>query len=80
MDDLFDTSGRPPTGWMNALFDGGPYGEDVGRCVTGPPPADQLAVEGAIYYLRTVGSWSDPENPVAVYGLTREYNEQHREA
>lgn len=77
MEDLFDTSGRPPEGWMNAIFDGGPYGEDVGRCVPGPPPVDELAVKGITYYLRTVGSWSAPENPIAIYGLTRDYREQH---
>jgi hypothetical protein len=79
VEDVFDTSGRPPKGWMNALFDGGPYADDVGRCVPGPPPADTFDVGGVTYYLRTVGSWSDPENPIAVYGLTRDYLRQHPE-
>lgn len=64
---------------MNALFDGGPYGEDVGRCVPGPPPADQFSTEGVTYFLRTVGSWSDPLNPIAIYGLKREYLDQHHD-
>ena len=62
---------------MNALFDGGPYAEDVGRCVPGPPPPDTIEVDGATYLLRAVGSWSDPMNPIAVYGLTRDYEDQH---
>src|SRR5262245_40337217 len=43
-----------PSHWMNALFDGGPYADDVGRCVPGPPPADTFDVDGVTYYLRTV--------------------------
>lgn len=77
MDDVFDTTGTPPKGWMNAIFDGGPYGEDVGRCVPGPPPADSFTVAGARYYLRSVGSWSDPDNPIALYGLKRSHLRQH---
>ena len=77
VEDVFDRSGRPPAGWMNAIFDGGPFGEDVGRCVPGPPPAHTLDVQGVTYHLRTVGSWSDPENPIAIYGLTGEYQDQH---
>lgn len=29
MEDVFDTSGSPPDGWMNAIFDGGPFHDDV---------------------------------------------------
>lgn len=72
MDDVFDLTGRPPEGWMHAVFDGGPFADDVGRCVPGPPPPDPLVVGTATYLLRTVGSWSDAQDPVAVYGLTRE--------
>lgn len=79
MEDVFDTSGRPPVGWMNATFDGGPYADDVGRCVPGPPAAETFDARGVTYYLRVVGSWSDPDNPMAVYGLTRDYLEQHPE-
>ncbi|MCZ0979493.1 hypothetical protein O1L60_11480 [Streptomyces diastatochromogenes] len=72
MEDVFDTTGRPPKGWMHAIFHGGPYGEDVGRCIPGPPAPELLAVplaEGGVhtYRLWTVGSWSDPEDPIAVY-------------
>ncbi|MFD9620641.1 hypothetical protein ACFWB2_25585 [Streptomyces virginiae] len=72
VEDVFDTTGRPPTGWMHAIFHGGPYGEDVGRCVPGPPAPDLLTVPSAegdvhVYRLRTVGSWSDPDDPIAVY-------------
>lgn len=73
VEDVFDLTGRPPTGWMHALFDGGPFAEDVGRCVPGPPPPDPLIVGETTYLLRVVGSWSDPEDPIAIYGLTREY-------
>jgi hypothetical protein len=52
MDDVFDTTGRPLAGWMHALFDGGPFGEDVGRCVPGPPPRDPLVVGDTTYLLR----------------------------
>ena len=72
MKDLFDTTGRPLKAWMNAIFDGGPFTDDVGRCVPGPPPPDPLAIGDAIYLLRVVGSSSDPDNPIAIYGLTRE--------
>jgi len=72
VEDVFDTTGRPPKGWMHAIFHGGPYGEDVGRCIPGPPAPTTLEVplaEGGahVYRLWTVGSWSDPEDPVAVY-------------
>ncbi|MFJ2056914.1 hypothetical protein ACIOMM_13310 [Streptomyces sp. NPDC087908] len=72
VEDVFDTTGRPPTGWMHAIFHGGPYGEDVRRCIPGPPAPETLAVplvEGGVhtYRLWTVGSWSDPEDPIAVY-------------
>ncbi|MEU2072618.1 hypothetical protein [Streptomyces sp. NPDC013489] len=72
MEDVFDTTGRPPKGWMHATFHGGPYGVDVGRCIPGPPAPETLAVpltEGGVhtYRLWTVGSWSDPEDPIAVY-------------
>lgn len=72
MEDVFDTTGRPRKGWMHALFDGGPFAEDVGRCVPGPPPPDPLVIGDTTYLLRTVGSWSDPKDPIAIYGLTRE--------
>ncbi|WP_306326746.1 hypothetical protein [Streptomyces venezuelae] len=72
MEDVFDTTGRPPKGWMHAIFHGGPYGEDVGRCIPGPPAPEIFTVplaEGGVhtYRLWTVGSWSDPEDPIAVY-------------
>ncbi|GGS23592.1 hypothetical protein Snoj_20130 [Streptomyces nojiriensis] len=72
MEDVFDTTGRPPSGWMHAIFHGGPYGEDVGRCIPGPPAPEILAVplpEGGVhvYRLWKVGSWSDPDDPIAVY-------------
>ncbi|MEU3607265.1 hypothetical protein AB0E83_17750 [Streptomyces sp. NPDC035033] len=72
MEDVFDTTGRPPKGWMHAVFHGGPYGEDVGRCIPGPPAPATLSVplpEGGahVYRLWTVGSWSDPDDPIAVY-------------
>ncbi|MGW4699456.1 hypothetical protein [Streptomyces sp. NPDC004285] len=72
MEDVFDTTGRPPKGWMHAIFHGGPYGEDVGRCIPGPPAPEIFEVplaEGGVhtYRLWTVGSWSDPEDPIAVY-------------
>jgi hypothetical protein len=75
VEDVFDTTGRPPKGWMHAVFHGGPYGEDVGRCVPGPPAAATHSVplpEGGVhvYRLWTVGSWSDPDDPVAVYNPT----------
>ena len=60
VEDVFDTSGRPPKGLMNALFDGGPYADDVGRCVPGPPPADTFDVDGVTYYLRTVDRGAVP--------------------
>ncbi|MEU2244047.1 hypothetical protein ABZ572_32135 [Streptomyces sp. NPDC018338] len=72
VEDVFDTTGRPPKGWMHAIFHGGPYGEDVGRCIPGPPAPASLAVSLAegdahVYRLWTVGSWSDPDDPIAVY-------------
>ncbi|WP_157848332.1 hypothetical protein [Streptomyces exfoliatus] len=72
VEDVFDMTGRPPKGWMHAIFHGGPYGEDVGRCIPGPPAPATLAVplaEGGVhmYRLWTVGSWSDPDDPIAVY-------------
>ncbi|MEU2507123.1 hypothetical protein ABZ621_20785 [Streptomyces sp. NPDC007863] len=72
MEGVFDTTGRAPEGWMHAVFHGGPYGEDVGRCVPGPPAPGTLSVplpEGGVhvYRLWTVGSWSDPDDPIAVY-------------
>ncbi|MFC9791348.1 hypothetical protein [Streptomyces sp. NPDC057695] len=72
MEDAFDTTGRPPKGWMHAVFHGGPYGEDVGRCIPGPPAPATLSVplpEGGVhvYRLWTVGSWSYPDDPIAVY-------------
>ena len=72
VEDVFDATGRPPSGWMHAMFRGGPYGEDVGRCIPGPPAPETLAVplpDGGVhvYRLWTVGSWSAPDDPVAVY-------------
>lgn len=72
MQDVFDVTGRPPKGWMHAVFRGGPYGEDVGRCIPGPPAPATLSVplpEGGVhvYRLWTVGSWSAPDDPIAVY-------------
>lgn len=72
VEDVFDTTGRPPRGWMHAIFHGGPYGEDVGRCIPGPPAQELLTVplpEGGVYVYRlwTVSSWSDPDDPIAVY-------------
>src|SRR4051794_12079730 len=71
---------------MHAIFDGGPFGEDVGRCIPGPPPPDTLEVDyeqdGDVrrftYYLRVVGSWSDPSDPIAVYGNPRHVEQRHR--
>lgn len=72
MDDVFDTTGRPPPGWMNAIFDDGPFREDEGRCVPGPPPRDPLVVDTpdggrSTYRVVTIGSWSDPDSPIAIY-------------
>ncbi|OKJ69355.1 hypothetical protein [Streptomyces sp. CB02261] len=72
MEDVFDTTGTPPKGWMHAVFHGGPYGEDVGRRIPGPPAPVTLSVRLArggvhVYRLWTVGSWSDPDDPIAVY-------------
>ncbi|MFF4266148.1 hypothetical protein [Streptomyces virginiae] len=44
----------------------------MGRCVPGPPAPDLVTVspgEGDVhvYRLRTVGSWSAPNDPIAVY-------------
>ncbi|WP_097241136.1 hypothetical protein [Streptomyces sp. 1331.2] len=60
---------------MHALFGGGPYGEDVGRCVPGPPAPETITAplsEGGeyVYRLVTVGSWSAPDDPIAVYNDT----------
>ncbi|MFF4012970.1 hypothetical protein [Streptomyces sp. NPDC001717] len=75
MEDVFDLTGTPPQGWMHALFGAGPYAEDVGRCVPGPPAPPVVAVplpEGGefAYRLVTVGSWSAPDDPIAVYDDT----------
>lgn len=45
MDDVFDLTGHPPKGWVHAVFHDGPYADDVGRCVPGPPTPDPLEVE-----------------------------------
>ncbi len=45
MDDVFDLTGHPPKGWVHAVFHDGPYSDDVGRCVPGPPTPDPLEVE-----------------------------------
>ena len=57
---------------MHAAFADGPYGDDVGRCITWPPAPQTLSVElpdGSTHtcYLWTVGAWSDPEDPIAMY-------------
>lgn len=75
MEDVFDLSGRPPQGWMHAIFGGGPYGEDVGRCIPGPPAPETITVpqpDGGehVYRLWAVASWSDPLDPIAVYNET----------
>jgi hypothetical protein len=71
VDDVFAVDAPPPPGWVHAIFHGGPYDHDVGRCVPGPPHPKQFAVEVGgrrhIYYLTTVGSWSDPNDPIAHY-------------
>jgi hypothetical protein len=72
MEDVFDRTGRPPQGWMHAIFNTGPYQGDVGRCIPGPPAPETLEVgqpDGGtfVYYLWTVGSWSDPRDPIAIY-------------
>ncbi len=74
MEDVFDLTGRPPHGWMHAQFGGGPYGDDVGRCIPGPPAPETLAVplpDGGefIYRLWKVASWA-PDDPIAVYNDT----------
>jgi hypothetical protein len=73
--DVFDTTGHPRRGWMHALFDGLPLSEDVGRCVPGPPAPQRMDVRDgaevvASYVLKTVGSWSNPADPIAVYGAS----------
>ncbi|WP_329403397.1 hypothetical protein OG523_03535 [Streptomyces virginiae] len=75
MEDVFDLTGRPPSGWMHAIFGGGPYGEDVGRCIPGPPAPATITVPlpdsgEFVYRLVTVGSWSDPNDPIALYDDT----------
>ncbi|MFE0462645.1 hypothetical protein ACFW1A_25655 [Kitasatospora sp. NPDC058965] len=75
MDDVFDTTGRPPAGWMHAIFRDGPFSDDVGRCVPGPHPPARIEVgpdKGGpfVYRLATVGSWSDPLDPVALYNAS----------
>ena len=45
MQDVFDLTGHPPEGWVHAFFGDGPYDQDVGRCVPGPPTPDPLEVE-----------------------------------
>jgi hypothetical protein len=71
VEDVFETETAPPDGWMHAIFDGGPYTDDVGRCVPGPPPARMLTTtingRSCSYHLLTVGSWSEPNDPVAIY-------------
>ncbi|MFD8011079.1 hypothetical protein [Streptomyces sp. NPDC058955] len=71
MEGVFDVAGRPPEGWMHAVFHGGPYGEDVGRCIPGPAPATMaVPVEGGgvyVYRLWAVGVWSGSGDPIAVY-------------
>jgi hypothetical protein len=73
VEDVFDTTGRPPTGWMHAIFGDGPFGHDVGRRIPGPPPADPLLIEARDewpawhYRLLNVISWSDPDDRIALY-------------
>src|SRR3954469_20781896 len=71
MEDVFDLTGLPPQGWMHAIFDGGPYAEDVGRCVPGPPAPATIKVPMSdgrqhVYRLSVVGSWSAPADPIAI--------------
>lgn len=57
LEDVFDTTGRPPKGWLHAVFHGGPYGEDVGIRVPGPPAPATLSVplsEGGVHVYRPV--------------------------
>jgi hypothetical protein len=58
-------------GWVHSIFEGGPFGEDVGRCVPGPPhPKRTITHHNGrrhTYYLTTVGSWSDPTDPTGIY-------------
>ncbi|GAA3120522.1 hypothetical protein [Streptomyces goshikiensis] len=44
MKDVFDLTGTPPQGWMHAIFGGGPFADDVGRCVPGPPAPEAITV------------------------------------
>jgi hypothetical protein len=56
---------------MRAIFEGGPYHSDVGRCVPGPPPPPHLPVAAnngtCTYHLLSVLSWNDPSDPFALY-------------
>ena len=73
MEDVFDTTGSPPAGWMHAIFADGPFEQDVGRCVPGPPPSDPLVIEPRgqrpAWHCRllTIVSWSAPDDPIALY-------------
>lgn len=66
MRDVFDTTGHPPAGWMHAVFDGGPYAEDVGRCVPEPPP-DLVDAGDAQYRIVQVLTMSWPDHVLALY-------------
>jgi hypothetical protein len=75
VEDVFANDDSPPSGWMRAIFDGGPYDADVGRCVPGPPPARRFEAPkrgGSTYYLLSVLSWTDGEsNALYVAGRLR---------
>ena len=72
---MFAKDAPPPAGWMRAIFDGGPYEPDVGRCVPGPPPPRSFKARkrgGSTYYLLSVLSWTDGEsNALYVAGRVR---------
>lgn len=69
---------------MNAIFADGPFEPDVGRCVPGPPPLDPLVVEVPgkppwVYRVLSVGSWSDPDHPQAIYCAVIPSDSEHTE-
>jgi hypothetical protein len=66
VEDVFDLTGDPPPGWMHAVFEGGPYAKDVGRCVP-IPPADHLDADGVRYRIVNVVVMSSPDHEVALY-------------
>ncbi len=66
MEAVFDTTGEPPSGWMHAIFEGGPYAEDVGRCVPTPPPG-RFKADDVEYRIVSVLTMSVPDHLVAFY-------------